>query len=138
MAEGLFIHHAKQAHLLDQYQIDSCGTGSWHIGERPDRRMQAEADKHQVHLPSVSRQLKPADVQTFDYIVAMDHNNHADVQQMIDAHHGTAKLLLMRDFDEKGKGKSVPDPYYVDGFDGVYEILDRSTLSLLTWLEMQN
>lgn len=137
MAEGLFIHHVKQAGLEDQFNIDSCGTGDWHAGERADSRMLETAEKHGVHLPSLARQMRSTDFDSFDYIIPMDHSNMRDIKKLQNQHGGKTPILLMRNFDDLGLGESVPDPYYsgLQGFDQVYEILDRSTASFLDWLK---
>jgi protein-tyrosine phosphatase len=135
MAEGLFIHHLKEQGLEGQFEVDSCGTGAWHVGERPDSRMRATASKHGIPLPSIARKLTPADLQEFDYLIPMDHSNYQDVMSLKRQHGGKAEIMLMRDFDSEGRGDGVPDPYYHDGFDEVYDILDRSTLSFLEFLK---
>jgi protein-tyrosine phosphatase len=137
LAEGLFIHHVKQAGLEDQFNIDSCGTGGWHAGESADPRMLETAGKYGIHLPSRARQIKPGDLNMFDYIIPMDHSNMRDIKELQKQNGGKAQILLMRNFDDQGLGEDVPDPYYGgrQGFDHVYEILDRSTVSFLDWLK---
>lgn len=136
MAEGLFIHHVKQAGLEDQFNIDSAGTGGWHTGERPDPRMLETADKNGIHLPSRARQINPGDFDMFDYILPMDHSNKQDIEYLQRQNGGKAEIILMRDFDPLGKGEAVPDPYYGgrQGFDRVYEMLDRATANFLDWV----
>ncbi len=137
MAEGLFIHHVKEAGLLDQFEIDSAGTGGWHAGERADPRMLETAAKNKIHLPSRARQVKPKDFEAFDYMIVMDHSNKRDIEKLKKQHGGKAQIILMRDFDELGKGEAVPDPYYGGGkgFDEVYEMLNRSTAGFLNWIQ---
>ncbi len=134
MAEGLFKHHVKEAGLEEEFEADSCGTGAWHSGEPADPRMRQTAQKHGITLTSLARQVKPEDFQNFDYILAMDQNNFNDLKQIqaqVDG--GKAKLFKMRDFDLQAKGEDVPDPYFggQEGFEKVYEMLDRSTQQLL-------
>jgi len=140
MAEGLFIHHVKQAGLEDQFHIDSSGTGGWHAGERADSRMLETAQKHGVHLPSRARKVRASDFEEFDYILPMDHSNKRDLEDLQRQYGGKAQVILMRDFDELGKGEAVPDPYYGgrQGFDHVYEMLDRSTANFLDWVRREN
>ncbi len=135
MAEGLFTHHVKNAGLKGEIEIDSCGTGAWHMGELADPRMRETAQKHGIELTSRARQIKPEDFQEYDYILAMDDNNYQELKRIQDrVPDGKAKLYKMRDFDPESKGADVPDPYFggQEGFEKVYEMLDRSTRKFLS------
>lgn len=140
MAEGLFIQEVKNAGLADKIMVDSCGTSSWHVGERPDGRMQETADKYNVELPSRSRQMQRTDFVEFDYILPMDRSNLRDVNQMKDqVSEAKAQVFLMRYFDDKAPEANVPDPYYRGsaGFEEVYEILLRSSKNLLEHIKKE-
>lgn len=134
MAEGIFLHLAKQRGVLDRFDVDSCGTGGWHAGEPPDPRALAEAARHGVYLPSLARQLAPReDRRRFDLIVAMDAQNREDA---IRAGVPEAKIRLMRSFDPAAEEFDVPDPYYggADGFGLVYDMLFAACGGLLDHL----
>ena len=134
MAEGLFIHKVKAAGLERQFEIDSAGTGGWHIGERADPRMREIAAKHGVELPSRARKVKDSDFRHFDYILAMDESNLRDLQDLAEGvADSKAKLFKMRHFDTANQEADVPDPYFggQGGFEEVYQMLDRSTAQLL-------
>ncbi len=134
MAEGLFIDKVQQAGLTDQFEIDSAGTGGWHVGERADPRMRQTAAKHGVELPSRARKVNQEDFRYFDYILAMDGSNLRDLEALANGvPAGKAQLYKMRHFDPQAPEADVPDPYYGGqrGFEEVYEMLDRSTGQLL-------
>ena len=57
-AEGVFIDLIKKKNLDNQFIVDSAGTGDWHIGDRPDKRMLQAAKKRNIELPSNARQIK--------------------------------------------------------------------------------
>ncbi len=133
-AEGLFLKHLQQAGRAGEFDVDSAGTGDWHVGDLPDPRMRETAARHSVSLPSRARCIRPEDLIEFDYIVAMDHQNLKDIHAIKERlPSATAQVLLMRDFDLDGKGQDVPDPYFGghQGFEQVFQILDRSTFSFL-------
>ena len=120
--------------LSDKIQCNSAGTGGWHIGELPDGRTIDVAEKHGIELSHRGRKFSREDFKTFDYIVAMDHDNFQDIMSLKRGDQlETAELLLMREFDDLGKGQAVPDPYYGggDGFENIYKILDRSCRNFL-------
>jgi len=134
MAEGLFLHHVTAAGLSDKIQVDSAGTGGWHVGEPADRRMQATAAEHGVQLVSRARQVRLSDFSNFDYIIPMDGSNLHDLQDLArEVGDSGAQLIKMRHFDPMGAGMDVPDPYYggQKGFEQVFQMLDRSTRGLL-------
>jgi protein-tyrosine phosphatase len=125
-----------EAGLSSQFQIDSAGTGSWHVGERPDARAALVAREHGVELDSHARQVTENDLRDFDYVVAMDRDNLHTLERMAAASGGDAEIRLLRTYDPDPDGDEVPDPYYggVTGFENVYQIVRRSCESLLAHL----
>jgi protein-tyrosine phosphatase len=138
LAEGLFNKKLEDKGLTHLFQVDSCGTGAYHIGERPDPRTLENAQMNGVHLPSVARQVKVEDFSAFDYVLAMDHNNRQDLFSMDEL--AMEKVKLMRDFDPLAPGEGVPDPYFggPGGFQEVFDILDRSTETFIEWLQKED
>ncbi|VXD16592.1 low molecular weight protein-tyrosine-phosphatase [Marinoscillum sp. 108] len=134
LAEAIFNQKVKERGLNQSIKADSAGTASYHIGEDPDSRSIQVAVKHGVPIVHKGRQYHFKDAATFDYILAMDASNHRDII------HATSDrpegLFLMRDFDPEGQGGDVPDPYYggEDGFEKVFQILDRSIDAFLDFL----
>lgn len=134
LAEGVFKHMVLGQNLEDEITADSAGTSGWHIGEHPDPRSIEVARKNGIELDSYGRGANTDDFKEFDYIIAMDISNYADLKSLPGSSmHGAARLFLMRDFDDIGKGLDVPDPYYGgdDGFTYVFELLQRSCQNLL-------
>lgn len=141
MAEGLFLHHLGKEGLKDQVGVDSAGTGGWHVGAPADRRMREVAAAHHVTLPSLARKVRLSDFEEFDYILAMDRSNLTDLEELAaSAPQSKAELILMRHFDAEAPDAEVPDPYYggAEGFEAVFQMLDRSTRTLLTHIRQQH
>lgn len=90
--------------------------GSWHIGKSPDRRALETMKKHDLAYSNKARQIKSQDFKKFDYIFGMDNENMDELADL-NPKDGTAKLLLLGDFDPKGE-KIIRDPYYDSGSDG--------------------
>lgn len=132
LAEGVFGQQVSEAGLEDRFSIDSAGTGAYHAGEAPDSRSVAVAEEHGVPLAGLARQVTVQDMVGFDWIVAMDGSNRRSLLQ-IRPSTDSGRIVLMRDFDPEDPGGDVPDPYYggADGFEEVYQILDRSCRGLL-------
>jgi protein-tyrosine phosphatase len=133
LAEGVFSHLAAEAGLADRFEIDSAGTGGWHVGEPPDARARMVAKQHGVELDSRARQVAPEDFGRFDYIVAMDHENLRTLQRMAGAAGSDAEVALLRSYDPLADGDEVPDPYYggASGFETVFGMVQRSCQGLL-------
>lgn len=131
LAEGIFIHLARERGVLDRFNIDSCGTGGWHAGERADPRSIAVAGKHGIELPSRARKFDPrTDIEAFDWLIPMDNQNRRD---LLEAGTPESKLRLMLDYHPSPPTREVPDPYYggPDGFDKVYDMLRVSCEAML-------
>jgi protein-tyrosine phosphatase len=134
LAEGIFKQRVNEEGLENKIFVDSAGTSGWHIGQPPDPRSVDVAWQNGIELNSSGREAISDDFQKFDYIIAMDKNNYSDLKRLPGSTaEGAARLYLMRDFDEIGRGQDVPDPYYGgdDGFKYVFELLDRSCRNLL-------
>ncbi|MEM6286462.1 MAG: low molecular weight protein-tyrosine-phosphatase [Bacteroidota bacterium] len=134
LAEGLFQKKVSEAGLAGDVEVDSAGTGGWHVGAPPDRRMTATASGHGVDLSRLqARQLERADLDDFDHVFVMDKSNLHDTLALDpDGDHGT-RVRLFREFDPEPGDYQVPDPYYggADGFERVYAIVDRTTDAIL-------
>jgi len=141
LADGVFCHLVRERGLEAHYSIDSAGTSAYHAGDPADSRSIAVARKHGIAVPSISRQTRSSDYNEFDWIVAMDRQNLSDLRAK-EPDAGTARLVLLRDYDPQASGsdasaKDVPDPYYggPGGFDTVHAMVARSCERLLEVLE---
>jgi len=136
LAEGIFLHLVDEAGLAERFEVDSAGTGAWHVGEVPDARASMVASQHGVELESRARQLTEGDLQRFDHVIAMDHENLRNIERLAHATGSEADVELLRKYDSEGEGDEVPDPYYggASGFENVYEMVHRSCRALLSEL----
>lgn len=132
-AEGLFLHRLDQNDLGDTFEVDSAGTGSWHVGKPADRRMIRAAEARGVLLPSRARQITPADLQHFDHILTMDHANLEAVQRLAPAGAIQARIEPMTRYCQRFQAQEVPDPYYggPEGFNNVLDLLEDACDGLL-------
>ena len=114
-ADGVAQMIAKREGL--NWQVDSAGTGAWHVGRCPDERMVRAAALRAIDLSSLrARQVVPEDFLRFDHIFAMDRSNFADLEaQRPERASATLHLFLGED--------DVPDPYY-GGEEGFEQVLD--------------
>ena len=130
LAEGVFRHLVQKSGLEADFEIDSCGTGSWHVGSPPHDESIRVAARHGIAIDQQrARQVRKQDLGSYDVIVAMDRSNRRDLQKL----DPQCTVVLMRDYDSDADSLDVPDPYYggADGFQLVYDILHRSATQLL-------
>lgn len=132
-AHGVFETMVEQADLQNNISIDSCGTGDWHIGHAPDRRSARAALARGYDLSHLrARQVSAEDFHRFDYILAMDNQNLADLRAMAPASY-TGVLDLFLGYAENAGETEVPDPYYggESGFDYVIDLVEQASRALL-------
>jgi len=110
LAEAAFRREAGRLGL--DVEIDSAGTGDWHIGYPPDPRAAAVAARNGIDISHLKARLVTADdFRKFDHIVALDSNNLSDLDRLRPAD-GKARLSLLLDHVEGRRGQAVADPYY--------------------------
>ena len=130
LAEGILKDKITKNKL--NWHVDSAGTGGWHVGEKPDARSIAIARKYQIDLTDQrARQFQPSDLDTFDLIIPMDKNNYRDVLKHATTDEQRAKIQLMLNFSRPYSDLEVPDPYYDNSFDLVFDLLEAACDALV-------
>jgi len=130
-------HVLWEAGLESQVEVDSAGTGAWHVGDCADPRARAAARRRGIDLHSIARQVTRGDLDSFDLILAADAENQRHLLRLAGEDPGLrAKVRLLREFDQasvKTGSLDVPDPYYggADGFEDVLDIVDAACRGLL-------
>lgn len=126
MAEGALRARLEASPLAGRVQVDSAGTGDWHVGQPPDPRAIACAAGHGVDISGLrARQLRPQDFQTFDWVLCADDANLRDAGRLggVGAHERLALYLPW----SGGQGvRAIPDPYTGghDHFEQVWSLVD--------------
>lgn len=132
--EAIFLKLVAEAHLSASIQVDSAGTSAYHVGEKADPRMRAHALRRGVDIQCVSRAFDPGrDFREFDYILAADQRNLADLLKHPASEEERKKVRRMTDFCRHHDVDHVPDPYYGgdQGFEHVLDILEDACEGLL-------
>ncbi len=139
-AEGVFRHQVSEAGQTDKIIIDSAGTHDYHIGSPPDRRAQQVALQRGYDLSSLrGRQVGTRDFHEFDYILAMDRGNLANLLQICPSQE-QHKLKLFMEFSRGFSQREVPDPYYggSQGFENVLNMVEDAASGLLEEILARN
>lgn len=124
LAEGILASKVNP----DQVFVDSAGTAGYHVGNPPDSRSIAVAEKHGLNISHQKcRKFTSDDFDAFDYIYVMDKSNYSNVLSLATSEEQANKVdLLLNAID--GNNLEVPDPYYGgdDGFENVYQLIDEA------------
>jgi len=126
MAEAVFNQLVERAGLSANFMVDSAATTHWEVGKRPHPGTQAVLAKHGVPLrpEKRARQVSPAELPRYDYVIAMDDTNLSDLRPF-----RGARLLL--EFGPAGTPLNVPDPYYTHDFDATFNLVNEACAGLL-------
>lgn len=132
-AEGVFIHLIAEKGISDEFEVDSAGTSSFHVGERADSRMREHASMRGIELPSRARQFIAQDFKDFDAIIVMDDSNYQNCVRLASNDEQKEKVIKMADFCPKSGESEVPDPYYggAAGFEKVLDMVHEGCENLL-------
>jgi len=136
LAEAIFKHQVTAKGIQTSFEVHSCGTANYHVGDSPDSRTIRNALRNGVIIDHRGRQLCEDDLKYYDYIFVMDKSNYTNVLRLKNASTNHHKVLMLRSFDSI-QGEEVPDPYYGQDhdFQEVFEILDRSVDGVIRFLE---
>jgi protein-tyrosine phosphatase len=135
-AEGVMRMLVREAGLQDAIELESAGTGAWHVGSPPDSRASAAARSRGITLDGAARQVSEEDFEDFDLMIAMDRSNLRELRQLAPGEEERAKVRLLREFDPASAGAEdldVPDPYYgaAGGFEEVLDLVQAACKGLL-------
>ena len=136
-AEGVLKSIVTEQGNADEWEIDSAGTGGWHVGDLPDKRMRIHARERGLDLTHRCRKVSPSDFDNFDLIIPMDANNYADLKKLAPSQEAANKIIPMATFiDNSYRTDHVPDPYYegAEGFELVLDLLQNGCGNLFELL----
>jgi protein-tyrosine phosphatase len=142
-AEGVMRALVREAGLQQSIELDSAGTGGWHLGSPPDERATQTASARGIVLEGSARQVRREDFEDFDLILAMDGSNLAELRRLAPDEQARSRVRMLREFDpantaavaspRAAEDLDVPDPYYGGprGFEDVLDIVQVACLGLL-------
>lgn len=130
MAEYVFRHHVEAAGLASQIATQSAGTSGWHNGEDMHKGTRAQLMQHSIDASGFrSSQIQDSDLNQFDYIIAMDNANLAELERRFGQH--PHKMFKLTDLLPESGYSEVPDPWYTGNFDETYHLADIGSRALL-------
>jgi len=139
-AHGVFETLVSQEGLQARIEVDSAGTHAYHVGESPDRRAQATAQRRGFDLSAQrARRVKEQDFEEYDYVLAMDADNHANLMLVCPPGFENRVQMFLQ-FAPEREESDVPDPYYggQHGFDHVLDLVEAASRGLLAEIRKQH
>jgi protein-tyrosine phosphatase len=135
-AEGVMRALVAHAGLAERIELDSAGTGGWHVGSAPDERATAAAGARGIALVGCARQVSADDFLEFDLLLAMDRSNLRELRRLASSDEQRARVRLLREFDPASADAGdldVPDPYFGSpgGFEEVLDLVQAACEGLL-------
>ena len=130
MAKAIALERCRLAGFA--WDVDSAGTGAWHIGNGADPRTISECRRRGTPLTHTARQVQAGDFEEFDLILAMDHRNLADLESLRPPQ--GAWPILLGSFDPVRPDAVIADPYHdgPEAFAACYDHLARCIDGLIT------
>lgn len=131
VAQGVFESVLRREGLENEVEVDSAGTGDWHVGSPPDDRAIQSAAKRGLDISGQrARVISPSDCDSFDYVLTMDEENYRHVSAYCP---GSAVIRPFLDFDPDSPEREVPDPYFgaPDGFESVIDLVEGASEGLI-------
>ncbi len=135
-AEGVFRATVRERAPGLALEIDSAGTHDYHVGKAPDPRSVEAAARRGIDLTGLrARQVVDADFERFDYIIAMDRENRAELLGRSPPQ-ARGRVRLFMEFADRPDVPEVPDPYYggPGGFELVLDLVEEASIGLLTYV----
>jgi protein-tyrosine phosphatase len=130
MAEAVLRDLVRKEGLEDKILVDSAGTGSWHVGQRPHEGTLEILKNNQISEEGlIARKITSEDLDEFDYIIAMDFQNKRDIERL-KTRHAKAKVATLLEYVPQIKDKDVPDPYFTGNFNYVYKLVKQGCAAL--------
>lgn len=132
MAEAVFAHLVREAGLENRIEADSAGTGNWHIDSAAHPGTLGILEENGIEPCGVGRQISPADLQNFDFVITMDDGHLSHVLRMEKKlGKSRAQVVPLLEFTPDIGVREVPDPYFIGGFDVVFFLVNEGCKALL-------
>ncbi|MHD0397334.1 low molecular weight protein-tyrosine-phosphatase [Staphylococcus simulans] len=129
MAEAIMKQRLKDRDIKG-IEVVSRGTGSWNLGQTPHEGTQRILNSHHIPFDGIISELFES-TDDFDYIIAMDQSNVDNIKRINPELKGQLfKLLEFSDMEEQ----DVPDPYYTNNFEGVFDMIQSSCDNLIDYI----
>lgn len=138
MAEAVCRHMINAENLASYISVDSAGTAGWHTNKPPHAGTRGLLDKMEIsYTGQKARPLNKVDFTHFNYMIAMDAQNIADIKEG-STNNDNPIIAKLTDFINEPQESDVPDPYYTGDFDYTYKLVSAGCEGLLNHIRKQH
>ncbi|MFJ4690866.1 low molecular weight protein-tyrosine-phosphatase [Streptomyces sp. NPDC088766] len=133
MAEAVFRAHVAKAGLEDLVEVDSAGTGDWHVGEEADPRTVSVLKENGYAVEHTARMFERSWFARLDLVIALDAGHLGALRRLAPTGEDARKVRLLRAYDPAAADLDVPDPYYGDreSFEECLQMVEEASVGLL-------
>ena len=130
MAEYVLRHRAEAAGVAQRIETDSAGTSGWHDGENMHEGTRRTLAAHgMANTGFTSSRVKQQDIEAFDYLIAMDDNNLAELERRFGRR--PEQIFKLTDLIPESGYNHVPDPWHTGDFEETFRLVDAGSAALL-------
>ncbi|MFF8320523.1 low molecular weight protein-tyrosine-phosphatase [Streptomyces bobili] len=133
MAEAVFRARVAEAGLADLVEVDSAGTGGWHVGEGADPRTVSVLEENGYTVAHTARMFEGSWFSRLDLVIALDAGHVTALRRLAPTGEDAQKVRPLRAYAAEGGDLDVPDPYYGgrDGFEECLHMVEEASVGLL-------
>ncbi|MFH9824351.1 MULTISPECIES: low molecular weight protein-tyrosine-phosphatase [Streptomyces] len=133
MAEAVFRARVAEAGLADLVEVDSAGTGGWHVGEGADPRTVSVLEENGYTVAHTARMFERSWFSRLDLVIALDAGHVTALRRLAPTGEDAQKVRPLRAYAPAGGDLDVPDPYYGgrDGFEECLHMVEEASVGLL-------
>ncbi|MFJ4644899.1 low molecular weight protein-tyrosine-phosphatase [Streptomyces bobili] len=133
MAEAVFRARVAEAGLADLVEVDSAGTGDWHVGEGADPRTVSVLEENGYTVAHTARMFERSWFSRLDLVIALDAGHVTALRRLAPTGEDAQKVRPLRAYAPAGGDLDVPDPYYGgrDGFEECLRMVEEASVGLL-------
>ena len=126
MAEAVFQNFVDQQGLTDRFEIESAGTAAYHVGERPHIGTQRVLKQNNVPLAENKQAaaINRSTLHDVDHVIALDSGHVMELKKL-------KPVKRMLEFATGTHLMDVPEPYYEENFEEVFDLVADGCKGLL-------
>lgn len=138
MAEAVFASMISKAGLTGKIMVDSAGTSREEMGSPAHPSTLAMLRNYEISYEGRARQIERDDLNTYDYVLAMDRQNLNFILRYARGTRADIRLFLSYAYDEKLVDREeVPDPYYDHNYQRTYDLVEAGCTALLAHIRQE-
>ncbi len=130
MAELIFKDILNKQGLSNKFDVTSCATSNYEIGEPIYHQAKQTLTKHNIKGSHIAKRISKQELES-DFILVMDSSNYCDVMKL----NGVDKNKVFKLCDFTDNPRDVADPWYTRDFETAYNDIVDGCNAFLQYLK---